>query len=51
MMRTQKSKKTIIVLPVDFQEVLMMNEMKLEKEKEIQIDTIRNLIYLYSVNF
>jgi hypothetical protein len=35
-------------LPDNFQEVLMINEMKFENE-QIDIDLIKKLIYLYSV--
>jgi hypothetical protein len=37
------------ILPHNFQEVLMKHEMKYEKN-EIDIELIRNLIYLYAVN-
>jgi len=46
-MKKHKTAKRIVVLPPDFQEVLISNEMKLNKE--ITIHTVKNLIYLYSV--
>lgn len=46
-MKSHKSSKRIVVLPPDFQEVLISNEMKLNKE--IKLQTVKNLIYLYSV--
>jgi hypothetical protein len=46
-MKKHKTAKKIVVLPPDFQEVLISNEMKLNKE--ITINTVKNLIYLYSV--
>jgi hypothetical protein len=47
-MKTEKIKKRIVVLPKDFQEVLITHEMIFEKQ-EINIDIIRKLVYLYSV--
>ena len=46
-MKSHKSTKKIVVLPPDFQEVVISNEMQLNKE--INIHTVKNLIYLYSV--
>jgi hypothetical protein len=46
-MKSHKSTKKIVVLPPDFQEVVISNEMQLNKE--INIQTVKNLIYLYSV--
>jgi hypothetical protein len=48
-MKTSKTKKRLVILPPDFQEVLIVHEMKFESEP-INIDIIRKLIYLYSVN-
>lgn len=41
-------KKRLLVLPEDFQETLIKHELKYEKGA-IDIDLIRNLIYLFSV--
>jgi hypothetical protein len=41
--------KAKAALPESFQEVLITHEMKFEKN-EINLDLIRKLIYLYSVN-
>jgi hypothetical protein len=49
-MKKQKSKKRIVTLPPDFQEVLALHEIKYEKEK-IDVDLLRKLIYLYSVRY
>ncbi len=46
----KNNKKTLITLPPEYQEVLITHEMKLEKG-ELEIETIRNLVYLYSVIF
>ena len=46
-MKSHKSTKKIVVLPPDFQEVVISNEMQLNRE--LNIHTVRSLIYLYSV--
>ncbi len=43
------NKKTLIILPPEFQEVLITHEMKMETTP-LEIETVRNLIYLYSVS-
>jgi hypothetical protein len=48
-MKTPKLKKRIIVLPPNYQETLIIHEMRYEKEL-LDIQLIRNLVYLYSVN-
>ena len=47
-MKTFKSKKKMVFLPPNYQEVLITHEIQYEKEK-LNIDIIRKLIYLYSV--
>ncbi len=47
-MKKTKSMKRIITLPSEFQAVLISNEIQIEKG-EINVDILRNLIYLYSV--
>jgi hypothetical protein len=42
-------KKRILVLPENFQEILISHEIKFERG-EIDILIIKKLIYLYSVN-
>ena len=49
-MKTEKIKKRVVVLPRDYQEVLITHEMFLDKEP-IDINLIRKLVYLYSVKF
>lgn len=46
-MKTPKSKRKMITLPQDYQEILILHEMQFEKD--INIDVIRKLVYLYSV--
>jgi hypothetical protein len=50
MMKNNKNKKTIIILPPEYQEVLVTHEMKMENNN-FEIETVRNLLYLYSVSF
>jgi hypothetical protein len=49
-MKNNKNKKTIIILPPEYQEVLVTHEMKMENDN-FEIETVRNLLYLYSVSF
>ena len=48
-MKTQKSKRRLVVLPAEFQEVLIHEEVKFDKQ-ETCIENIRKLVYLYSVS-
>ncbi len=49
MKASRGQKRRVLKLPQDFQETLISHELKFEKN-EIDIDLIRKLIYLFSVN-
>lgn len=49
-MKSSRSKKRLVVLPKTFQEVLITNEIKYEKQ-DIDLELVRKLVYLYSVCF
>ena len=47
--RNTITKKHVIILPSNFQELVILKEMKFNSDKNKDIELIRELLYLYSV--
>jgi hypothetical protein len=44
-------KKKVKELPHNYDEILLTHEVKFQKNEKVDIQLIRNLVYLYSVKF